>query len=385
MTEQETLHSQETADVVIIGGGVIGLSVARALVLRGVGGVTLIERASLGAEASYAAGGILAPQAEADCVDEFFNLASTSRDMYPGFAAALREETGIDVELDLTGTLYLAFTDRDEVELDKRYRWQTGARLPIERMSAEEARRLEPCIADNVRTALRFPRDIQVDNRRLLRALIAANTHYGVRIIKGVNVDSIRIDRGRVAGVETADVFFSTNRVVVAAGAWTAFITSNREMPRVPIEPIRGQMISLASDPRLAQHVIYSPRGYIVPRLDGRLLAGTTTEHAGFDKSVTALGMHAILSQALEISPAVAGLALVDNWAGLRPRAEDNLPVLGPCAEIEGLFYATGHYRNGILLAPITGELIAEAIAETSASSLLGAFAPERFELMAVN
>jgi glycine oxidase len=185
--------------------------------------------------------------------------------------------------------------------------------------------------------------------------------------------------------VEIANGFVSTNKVVVASGAWTAFITSNREIPRVPIEPIRGQMISLASNPRLAQHVIYSPRGYIVPRLDGRLLAGTTTEHAGFDKSVTAFGVHAILSQALEISPAIAALPLVDSWAGLRPRAEDSLPVLGPCAEIEGLFYATGHYRNGILLAPITGELIADAIADNSISPVLGAFAPGRFHPVGVN
>jgi glycine oxidase len=143
-------------------------------------------------------------------------------------------------------------------------------------------------------------------------------------------------------------------------------------------------MISLDARPQLTRHVIYSPRGYIVPRKDGRLLAGSTSEHAGFSKQVTAGGISAILANAYEISPAVSNLPIVDTWAGLRPRAPDNLPVLGPCDEIGGLFYATGHYRNGILLAPVTGELIAEAIIGGAVSPLLGRFSPSRFDLVRV-
>jgi glycine oxidase len=153
----------------------------------------------------------------------------------------------------------------------------------------------------------------------------------------------------------------------------------------VAIEPVRGQMLCFETNPRLARHVIYSPRGYIVPRLDGRLLAGSTTEEAGFNKRVTGAGVHAITSHALEIAPAVGGLSLVDSWAGLRPRAEDEWPVIGACAETSGLFYATGHYRNGILLAPLTATLLAEEIMTGNGSPLTEAFSPERFRCVGVN
>ena len=386
MSTKKTFRSGDSAEVVIIGGGVIGLSIARALSLRGVSEVMLIERASLGAEASYAAGGILAPQAEADRADDFFRLACRSRGMYPAFAAALHDETGTDIELDTTGTLYVALTEHDQAEIEERYEWQMRAGLSVEKLTVEDARRLEPCVSENIRGALRFPLDIQVENRRLLGALIAANEKHGVRLITDTSVASVRVAHGRVAGVETSRGFVRTRSVVVAAGSWTSFITaSNAPLPRVRIEPVRGQMVCFEANPRIARHVLYSPRGYLVPRVDGRLLAGSTSEHAGFEKHVTADGLHSILSHALEIAPAISGLPVTSTWAGLRPRAEDDLPVLGPCAEIEGLFYATGHYRNGILLAPLTGELIAEAIAGNVHSDLLSPFAPDRFELAGVN
>ena len=171
MRNQETLRGRDAADVVVIGGGVIGLSIARALALRGVGRVMLIERAQLGAEASSAAAGMLAPQAEANGSDAFFELACASRASYPAFADALREESGTDIELERTGTLYLAFNEHDEEEIKHRYDWQRRAGLLVERLSADEARRLEPCISPHVRAALSFPLDIQVENRRLLAAL----------------------------------------------------------------------------------------------------------------------------------------------------------------------------------------------------------------------
>lgn len=375
----------ETADVVIIGGGVIGLSVSRALALRGITKVVLIERASLGAEASYAAAGMLAPQAEADCADEFFNLACQSRDMYAAFAATLLEETGIDIELDTTGTLYLALTEHDQKEIEHRYDWQTREGLSVESLSAAEVRRLEPCISENVRSALRFPFDTQVENRRLISALAATNENFGVSLVTGTTVESLRIERGRIEGVETSRGFVSAPHVVVASGAWTSFIRGlDKALPNLRIEPVRGQMICCEANPPLAQHVIYSPRGYIVPRRDGRLLSGSTTEQAGFDKRVTVSGVHTILSHALEIAPEISSRSLIDSWAGLRPRALDNLPVLGPDAEINGLSYATGHYRNGILLAPITGELIAGAIVDNVLSAP-GSFSPNRLALLGVN
>jgi len=371
-----------TAEVVIAGGGVIGLAVARALAVRGIKDIVVIERGTLGAEASSAAAGMLAPQAEADSGDEFFNLCCRSRDMYAHFAEALYEESGVDIELDTTGTLYLAFTEHDRKEIEHRYCWQTDARLSVDKLSANDLHQLEPCISEQVIAGLRFPLDIQVENRRLLSALATSNARAGVKLVTGTSVQSVHIERAQVKGVETSQGSISTDTVVLAGGAWTSFIgSSDQGFPKITIEPVRGQMLSFECSPRIARHVIYSPRGYIVPRRDGRLLAGSTTEHAGFDKSVTAGAVHSVLSHALEISPTISNLPLVDLWAGLRPRSLDDLPVLGPCAAVSGLVYATGHYRNGILLAPLTGDLIASAIGDNVISPLLEGFVPDRFEL----
>jgi len=377
--------SSETAEVIVIGGGVIGLAVARALALRGVRDVLLIERGSLGAEASSAAAGMLAPQAEANRAHEFFYLTCRSRDMYSAFAAALLDETGIDIELETAGTFYLAFTEHDADELQKRYEWQTKAGLPIEKLSAEAVRQLEPAVNENVRAALKFPLDTQVENRRLISALVATNERLGVRLETGTAVASLKIERDRISGIETSRGFISTDAVVIAGGAWSSLLgAGDKALPQLRIKPVRGQMLCFQPSLPLARHVIYSPRGYLVPRRDGRLLAGSTTEHAGFEKQVTAAGVQSILAAALEISPQIASLPLTDAWAGLRPRAADTLPVLGPCAEIAGVYYATGHYRNGILLAPITGELIAGAIVDKAFPAALEIFSPDRFGMVAV-
>ncbi len=379
-------QTSETADVAIIGGGVIGLAVARALALRGLHNLLLLERSSLGAESSSAAAGMLAPQAEANRPHEFFHLTCQSRDLYPAFAAALLEETGIDIELDTTGTLYLAFTEHDQDELEARYEWQTKGGLAVEKLSLDSVTKLEPAIGEGVRAALRFPRDTQVENRRLISALAAANERLGVRMETRTDVMSLKVERGRVAGIETTRGFVATDRVVIAGGAWSSLLgAANTALPNLRIKPVRGQMLCFEANPQIARHVIYSPRGYIVPRRDGRLLAGSTTEHAGFEKCVTAAGVQAILSAALEISPRIASLPMSDSWAGLRPRAAYTLPVLGHCAEITGVFYATCHYRNGILLAPVTGELIAGAIVDQVFPAALNIFSPDRFSLVTVN
>jgi len=380
------LQTSETAEVAIIGGGVIGLAIARALALRGVRDVLLIERGSLGAESSSAAAGMLAPQAEANRPHEFFQLTCESRNMYPAFAAALLAETGINIELETTGTLYLAFTEHDEAELQKRFAWQKEAGLPIEELSAAAVRQLEPSINEDVRAALKFPLDTQVENRRLLSALASASERLGVRMETGTAVESLKVERDRVTGIETSRGFIATGAVVIAGGAWSSLLgAGDKALPDLRIKPVRGQMLCFEPQPQIARHVIYSPRGYLVPRRDGRLLAGSTTEHAGFEKQVTAAGVHSILKAALEISPRIAELPLTDSWAGLRPRAGDTLPVLGPCAEIAGVYYATGHYRNGILLAPITGELIAGAVVDRVFPATLEIFSPDRFGLVSVS
>ena len=370
----------KTADVVIVGGGVIGLTIARALRQGGVRNVALIERGQLGAEASWAAGGIIGPQIEAHRANDLFQLACASRDLYPAFAAALNEETGTDVELDATGTLYLAFTQEEESKIRHRYDWQTKAGLAVELLSAAEALSLEPCISAKVRCALRFPHDVSAESRKLVEALAMANEKLGVRLVTDCVVRAVRVEHAQVCAVETSQGVVSAPIVVLAAGAWTSLIKSpDASLPAIEMEPVRGQMLCFAARPQIARHVLYSSRGYLVPRRDGRVLAGSTAERVGFDKTVTDEGMNAIKTMAQEIAPSVAGLPLVSSWAGFRPRAADGLPVLGPWEGIKGLFYATGHYRNGILLAPVTGELIAKAIVEGATPPLLKAFSPGRF------
>jgi glycine oxidase len=376
------IQTTDTAEVVIIGGGVIGLSIARALALRGVRDVLLVERGSLGAESSWAAAGMLAPQAEANRAHEFFELTCRSRDLYPEFAASLLSETGIDIELDNAGTLYCAFTDEDAAELDRRYQWQSAAGLPIAKLTAAEVLEHEPNISRHVRGALEFPLDTQVENRRLISALIAANERLGVRLQTATEVTRLLFDVPRVTGVQTSRGRISAANVVMAAGAWSSQITADKTLPDLRIKPVRGQMLCFQPEAQLSRHIIYSPRGYIVPRRDGRMLAGSTSEQAGFDKQVTESGRQLILSSAVEICERFMSLAITDSWAGLRPRAADTLPVLGPCAEIGGLFYATGHYRNGILLAPVTGELIAAAIVDQAFPSRWEIFSPDRFRLV---
>jgi len=236
-----------------------------------------------------------------------------------------------------------------------------------------------------VRAALKFPLDTQVENRRLISALTLANERLGVRMDTGTAVTSLKIEHDRVSGVETSRGFISADAVVIAGGAWSSLLgAGDKALPQLRIKPVRGQMLCFQPSLPLARHVIYSPRGYVVPRRDGRLLAGSTSEHAGFEKQVTAAGVQQILAAALEISPRIASLPLTDAWAGLRPRAADTLPVLGPCAEIAGVYYATGHYRNGVLLTPITGELIAGAIVDRTFPAALEIFSPDRFGLLAV-
>ena len=367
------------SEIIIIGGGVIGLSIARALALRGVRDVTVIEKGEFGCEASWAAGGLLAPQIEADSADDFLRLACASRDLYQDFARALLNETAIDIELDTTGTLYVAFTPEEEREFRCRFDWQRSEGLAVEWMEGDEARLIEPDLSQEVRCALRFPNDFQVENRRLIEALLVSNRKLGVQLIDHCLVNAIRVMAGKVCGVETAHGLAGGSAAVIAAGAWSSAIDP---LAHLRLEPVRGQMLCFRPEQRNLRHVIYSSRGYLIPRRDGRLIAGSTSEHVGFDKQVTAEGVAAINSMAAEIAPLVATLPLVDSWAGFRPRTRDDLPVLGMSSEIDGLCYATGHYRNGILLTPITGELIAETLISKGVPPLMAPFSPDRFHVL---
>jgi glycine oxidase len=376
MTEQI-----EKADAVVIGGGVIGCAVAWRLGQAGMRAF-VVERGKVGGEASHAAGGMLAPLAEAERQDDFFNLAVASLAIYADFTRELKSASGIDVEYRDEGTLYLALTEDDEEELERRWRWQSETGLNVKRLSAGCALELEPLLNRALRFALKFPGDHQVDNRRLATSLHAAARNAGVEFLTQTEAREILTEslagRSRITGVMTARGEISARTVVVAAGSWSSLLRCD-EARHFEIEPVRGQMVAIETPAPAARHVIYSRRGYLVPRLSGYLIAGSTTERAGYDKRVTVGGVASIIKSAIEIMPCAANQAIIETWAGLRPRAPDGLPVLGADPRVEGLIYATGHYRNGILLTPVTAQAIGELIIKGESHIDLAPFSVARF------
>jgi glycine oxidase len=351
-----------TSDILIIGAGVIGLSIARELRKRGFSNIRILERGLIGYEASWAAAGILAPQVEADAYDDFFELCYESNRMYDRFAAELFDETGVDIELDSSGVLYIAFDDRDSREFDARFAWQKAAGLKVERLPAVETLEIEPFVSPRVRESLLFPDDRQVENRKLVEALSQFARLNSVEIGENKNIRGILTEGNRVVGVRTNNGDYIAGKVVVATGAWTSLIELGESALPIEVKPIRGQIISFRPSGHLFKHVLYSRKGYLVPRADGRLLAGATVEDVGFDKSTTDEGISRLKEIATEIAPSLRDLDVSDKWAGLRPMTSDGRPFIGPVPGVEGLFIATGHYRNGILLTPITARLIVDEI-----------------------
>lgn len=373
--------SSKQFDAAIIGGGVIGCAIAWRLAEAGMR-VAIIERGEVGREASHAAGGMLAPLAEADGADDFFHLAVKSRAMYADFARELKTASGIDIEYRTEGTLFLSLTGEDDEELDRRWRWQHEAGLNVKRLNADCARKLEPMINRQLRWALKFPDDHQVNNRRLVSALYSAALSAGVEFQTNNEVRKLLIEssagRRQVTGVITSNSEILSSTVIIAAGCWSSLLTDEIET-QPEIEPVRGQMVAVEMTATPVNHVIYSRRGYIVPRFGGYLIAGSTSEKVGFDKRVTAGGMASIIERASEILPDFSKLAITETWAGLRPHASDDLPVLGADPNVMGLIYATGHYRNGILLTPITALAISELILKGESGINLSPFNSGRF------
>lgn len=366
------------SDVLIIGGGIIGLAIARELHKKGVPKITILERGAIGKEASHAAAGMLAPHAETDKLDDFFFFCDESNKLYPNFAAELFDETGVDIELDREGTLYLAFTETDAKEIRNRFKWQKGAGLQVEHLSAQETRQAEPFVSPDVRESLFFPNDWQVENRQLVHALQKFAELNDIKIRENTEVTRLLTENGKITGAETDTEKFFAGKVILATGAWTSFIKTE-DFAMLQVKPIRGQMIAFHTAKRLFQKVIYSPRGYLVPRFDGRVLAGATMEDVGFDRNTTESGINFLHENALEIAPSLVNLEVAEEWAGLRPFAADGLPILGSFPSVENLFLATAHYRNGILLAPLTAKILAENIIEKKDSNYLRVFSPNRF------
>jgi glycine oxidase len=367
------------SDLLIIGGGVIGLSIARECHKRGVGRITLVEKGRCGEESSWAAAGMLGVQAEADEGGPFFDMCSASRDLYPAFAAELLDETGIDIELERSGTIVFEDSDEFPGKACSRFYWQRDAGLDVEWLDAIDICLREPHVTSVGRTAFFFPKDWQVENRKLLAALQRYADLNGISVVENTRVEDLILENGRVIGADTTCGPMYGNHCVVATGTWTSLIKLGGAKMPVAVTPVRGQIICLRSEPGRYQHVMYSGDGYVVPRADGRVLVGSTSEFVGFEKAVTEQAVEDLRRIAAKILTWIDGMEIIDQWCGLRPRAADSMPVLGGVSGIEGLTIATGHYRNGILLAPLTANIIAESLMSGIDPDHFTMFGPGRF------
>jgi glycine oxidase len=361
-------------DVIVIGAGVQGCAVALRLAQAGKD-VVVLERSIPGAEASSAAGGILSPGVEALEPGPFYDLCRASLARYGALARELERATELNVGYREGGTLEVALDDQHAQLLAARAERLQRHGMPVEILDDVAARRLEPGLSPQTRGALFFPDEASVDPRLLARALYLAAHAAGARFRTG-QVRRIVQEAGRVRGVEHEAGGLEAGAVVLAAGAWSALVEGSG-LPHGAVRPVRGQIALLDTRPRLLSRVVFSARGYVVPRADGRVLCGSTMEEVGFEKAVTAGGLHSVLEIAIDIAPQLARAPLLETWSNFRPASPDGWPVMG-AAPVPGLWYATGHTRNGILLTPITADAVSAAILGSASPVDLAPFSADR-------
>ncbi len=369
-------HSELKA--IIIGGGIIGCSVAWRLAAEGVV-TTVLERGRVGQEASWAAAGMIAPQAEAEGPGPFFDFCMKARDTFDGIVDRLVREGGVDPEYDRAGILYVALDTDERVQLERRARWQRSVGAPLEELGGAEARRVEPMLSPEAVYAIHMPTNRRTDNRKLTQAYAAAARKAGAEFVEGARVEALATRGERAVGVLMDDgSTLEADVVVNAAGAWAGEIRG-LEADRVKLYPVRGQIVCFEVAPETIGPALFSLRGYVVPRRDGRLLAGSTMEEAGYDKSVTLAGLDKIARGAAAIVPTLGAATFREAWAGLRPATRDLLPVLGFSPSVSNVLWAAGHFRSGILLSAITGEIIADLVKGRRPAVELSAFSAARF------
>jgi len=368
-----------TYDVVIVGGGIIGGSIAFELARRNLR-VIVLDRQELMHEASWAAAGMLSPAPDCPAAIPLVPLARASLALYPGFIDAIEESSEISTGYRTGGTLEVLCHGDAERELSTLVALHHGLGLACEPLPLEEAQEMEPALGRDARAAAFLPDEASVNPRSLNAALLDASSMAGAELRPGANVVSLIKDKKRCAGVKTAaGEAFSAGHIVIAAGCWTSQLPD--AAPYAPTRPVRGQMVALRHAGIPLHRVLRSERGYIVPRdheTPQNLVAGSTLENAGYEKAVTSGGLEEILGAVNELAPSLASAEILDTWSGLRPGTPDQLPVLGP-TDVEGLMIATGHYRNGILLAPVTAKLITDWITEGRTTLNCEDFSPLRF------
>ena len=363
---------------IIIGGGIIGCSVAWRLAAEGVA-TTVLERGRVGQEASWAAAGMIAPQAEADGPGPFFDFCIKARDAFEAIVDRLVRDGGVDPEYDAAGILYVALDADERVQLERRARWQRTVGAPMEELSGAQARRLEPMLSPEAIYAIHMPTNRRTDNRKLTQAYAAAARKAGAEFVEGARVEALALRGQHATGVVMDDGSTREADVVVnAAGSWAGEIRG-LEADRVKLHPVRGQILCFEVAPGTIGPALFSLRGYLVPRRDGRLLVGSTMEEAGYNKIVTLAGLDKIARGAAAIVPALGAAPFREAWAGLRPATGDLLPVLGFSPSVSNVLWAAGHFRSGILLSAITGEIIADLVKGRRPKVELGAFSAARF------
>lgn len=370
-------------DVIVVGGGVIGLAIAWRAAQAELS-VALVDEEP-GRGASYAAAGMLAPVTEVHYGEEALlalNLDSAKR--YPGFVEELEAATGMTVGYRPCGTLFVGADDDDTTAADDLFRFQRELGLPVQRLRRRECRALEPLLAPRIRGGMLAEGDHQVDSRRLIDALLVAAEASGV-VVRRQHATALRLDGTRAVGVALADgEAMGAATVVLAAGCWSGALAGVPPESRPPVRPVKGQILRLRGSvdapllSRTVRGLVHGASVYLVPRTDGEVVIGATAEERGFDATVTAGAVYELLRDAAEVVPGVSELELVEARAGLRPGSPDNAPLLGATA-VEGLVAATGHYRNGILLTPVTADTVAELLVTGHAPELIAPFSPLRF------
>jgi glycine oxidase len=365
----------KTFDVAIAGGGLIGAAIALDLSQTGMR-VAIFDRGEPGREASWASAGILSPAPESPAMISMVPLGKASMALYPGFVSNVEEISGQVVGFRTQGTMDTLFSRDAARDLSTLIALHHGLGLKAEPLRPEDARDLEPALSPDVEAAALRPDEASIDNRALTRAVLHAAQKAGATIFPGREVTGVRSENGRCLGLKLPDENIAADWTVIAAGAFSASIGGAQTY--APVRPAKGQMISLRTDELKIERVLWSEKVYLVPRNDGRILAGASVEYVGFDKHLTAGSIQKILSAAIDLAPGLADARIEETWAGLRPDSPDHLPILGP-TDLQGLLMATGHFRSGILLAPITARLIREWITDQRVCTDWERLSPMRF------
>jgi glycine oxidase len=361
---------------VVIGAGVVGCAVAYELARRGAS-VEIVDDRPAGMGATQASAGVLAPYIEARDEGPLLKLTTRGLDLFDKFVARVSSVSGMAITYKRTGTLDIAANDDALRRLGLVADLLSNRGVAAELLDSEGAREMEPQLAADVAGGLLIPSHGFVGATELTRALVAAARRHGAQLIERGRVRRISRDGGDLK-VETDRGPLSGNGVVVAAGSWAGQIEIEG-VPRVPVKPIRGQLVQLAWDGPPLRRVTWSAHCYLVPWDDGTVLVGATVEDAGFDERTTVAGVRDLVEAAAELVPQTWSAAFQAARVGLRPLSADELPIIGPSSVVPNLMYATAHYRNGVLLAPLTAQLVADAMLENSSDPLLELTSPQRF------